>query len=108
MVKIVRDRIADRVPNSTVSYERIPNSEIAVEFLRKKLIEESIEYALKPGIEELADCQETIHALTTHDFQEGPARNKLALQRAVKKKREERGGFDKLIGLCITADEPGE
>lgn len=106
LVKIIRDRIADHVPNSTVTYEPIQDHSIAIEALRKKLCEEAIEYALKPGIEELADCQETIHALTVHDFPQGPARNKLALQRAVKKKREERGGFDKLIGLFITADEP--
>lgn len=106
LVKIVRDRIADLVPNSTVSYNEISeeDKELAMEFLRKKLVEESVEYALKPSMDELADIQETIHALAAYDLREGTM-GVMRLAKATREKREARGGFDKLIGLYITSDE---
>lgn len=106
LVKIVRDRIADLVPDSTVSYKEIPDEDrgIAIEFLRKKLCEEAIEYALKPGLNELADINETIIALAAYDLNLGQMGH-MKILNACSKKREERGGFNKLMGLYITADK---
>lgn len=106
LVKIVRDRISEAVPNSTVSYEEIPDEDlaIAIEFLRKKLVEEAVEYALKPELDELADINETIIALASYDLNLGRLAH-LKILTASTKKRETRGGFDKLTGFYITADE---
>lgn len=109
LVKIIRDRVSLLVPNSTVSYEEVPDEqkEEAMEFLRRKLCEEAVEYALKPGMGELADIQETIRALAAYDLREGN-KGTLRLERATREKRVARGGFDKLMGLYITADEPDD
>lgn len=107
LVKIIRDKVSNLVPNSTVSYAETPEDKFdeAIEFLRKKLVEEAVEYALKPSMDELADIQETLHALAAYDLGHGTL-GILRLQTATRLKREERGGFDKLIGMYITADEP--
>jgi predicted house-cleaning noncanonical NTP pyrophosphatase (MazG superfamily) len=106
LVKIVRDQIGSLVPNSIVSYEEVPDEDkdMAIEFLRRKLCEESIEYAIKPGLEELADIQETIRALASYDLEFGTM-GTLELEKTTRIKREKRGGFDKLVGLYITADD---
>lgn len=112
LVKLVRDGVEKFLDgDSHVKYEPIEDDAQFVESLRKKLAGEAAEYLLNPSIEELADVQEVVEALATHDPALGDGRplggcgGKLALHRAQKRKRAERGGFDGRVGMYLHVGE---
>lgn len=112
LVKLVRDGVEKFLDgDSAVKYEPIKDDAQFVESLRKKLAGEAAEYLLNPSIEELADVQEVVEALATHDPALGDGRplggcgGKLALKRAQKRKRAERGGFDGRVGMYLHVGE---
>ncbi len=94
LIKLVRGRIPDVVPSSKIAYKPMAREQ-HVEALRKKLIEESAEYCVKPGVEELADVLETVWTLADIDLGVGcPALREVGAQ-----KLTERGGFAAGIGM---------
>lgn len=97
LVKIVRDGVERLVGDCHVRYRQV-SSEDHVRGLRKKLIEEAVEYMEDPSLGELADVFEVIRALAKHDLG-------LTMQDVIGRsldKYGERGGFDQGVGLFIT------
>jgi len=93
--KLVRDRIPDIIENDNRVYEAemVDKDELKV-LLKKKLVEEVIEYFESSDIEELADILEVIHGILENEnisFEE--------LEKIRINKKEERGGFSKGIKL---------
>lgn len=105
LLKLVRDRVGDFLPDSTVSYEPITDEAQAINALRGKLVEEALEYLLNPSIGELADVLEVVDALWRHDRALGrtgaPAKVDILREKAAR--RKERGGFDGLVGMYVTS-----
>jgi len=102
LMKLVRDRVEEFLGDSTVQYLPLSKSEHKVE-LRKKLIEESIEYLSEPSLEELADVYEVVCALAQVDLD----LNISEVMYEAREKREERGGFDFGIGMfCDNSNKP--
>ena len=91
--KLVRDKIPEILDKKGVAYEKRTASpeEYRAELI-KKLNEEIQEFFEAEDVEELADVIEVIEALKKF-----PEYSKVEVIR--KKKREERGGFDKKIIL---------
>lgn len=113
LVKLVRESRPRAAAGFDGDYEPIADRALALDALRAKLVEESVEYLLNPSVGELADVQQVVDALATHDPALGDdgralggARGKLALLRERQAKRAERGGFDYMIGMWVrtTAD----
>lgn len=108
LVKLVRDGVGALLGHSTVSYEPIPDDSgpgfagTAIGALRRKLIEEAVEYLENPSKGELADVYEVVCALAKHDlgleFHE--------VQDEAERKLEERGGFEGLTGMYVTTTAP--
>jgi predicted house-cleaning noncanonical NTP pyrophosphatase (MazG superfamily) len=96
-VKLVRDRIPQFVGDSTLVYEPIIDHDKRIDALRRKLVEESIEYLMNPSAEELADVQEVIFALAHHDLSVGIE----DIERTRVSKVQERGGFDDGLGMYV-------
>lgn len=94
-LKMVRDRIPG-LEGAVIKTHTLPVAEANVE-LRKKLVEEALEYCMDPSVEELADVLELVHALAEYDL-EIPYMVLVATKDA---KREERGGFDMGMGMYI-------
>lgn len=109
LVKIVRDRVDDRMPEDpAVVIAPVPDRRIAIERLRAKLVEEAVEYLTNPSPGELSDVLEAVRGLAYHDMQladtyEGCMK---AIEWHADRKREDRGGFDAMMGLYIVG--PGE
>lgn len=108
LVKIVRDKIPSlsdltehefggRVSEGVVSYRSASPDEV-VAGLRKKLVEEALEYLLDPSAEELADVIEVAHALRHWDLQIEPTE----LHEVGTRKLDERGGFFDGIGMFVS------
>jgi predicted house-cleaning noncanonical NTP pyrophosphatase (MazG superfamily) len=88
-IKLVRDHIGERLGGEgTITYEPVDEA-THVKGLRKKLVEEALEYAMDPSIGELADVLEAVWSLAAVDLR---APFEVIEQRA-KTKRIERGGF---------------
>jgi predicted house-cleaning noncanonical NTP pyrophosphatase (MazG superfamily) len=109
LVKIVRDRMGELLPGSEIHYAPVEDHGLAVEHLRKKLVEEAVEYALDPSITELADVLEAVRALAHVDLDTGMR----AVEREAHRKLVERGRFDGLTGMWVTTspdpfDEKGQ
>lgn len=103
LVKLVRDRVAERMPADwTVEIAAIPDRETAVKSLRAKLVEEALEYLLNPEAGELADVLEVVRTLAHYDVGIGME----GVEWYATKKREDRGGFNDLMGLYVVG--PGE
>lgn len=98
LVKLVRDRVGELLPDSTVSYVPIESRAAATDMLRWKLVEEAIEYARNPSLGELADVWEALHALRIFDLKV----SQVELEDEADAKRDERGGFDELVGMYVT------
>lgn len=97
LVKLVRSNVAKYLGGDVqVKYEHIPEEHYVGE-LRKKLIEEAVEYALDPCVEELVDVCEVIESLRRYDLAVTPE----SFDVAVKAKRTERGGFDAAMGMYL-------
>jgi len=91
--KLVRDEIPTILDAKEIPYEqRIASPEEYKEELIKKLEEEVREFMQAGDIEELADVMEVLDALRTlSEYKD--------VQEVQKKKREEKGGFEKRIIL---------
>lgn len=95
LVKMVRDRVGAALGgDGTVTYRPMPREE-HVKRLRKKLLEEAVEYAAEPSMEELAHVYEAVRclALVAHSQDVGYVALMADDQRA------ERGGFEEGIGM---------
>lgn len=93
--KLVRDKI----PEIIIQKGRVPITSYASDkeyevLLKKKLQEEVNEFLEKGSSDELVDILEVVYALSNHD-----GISDVELERLRKKKREERGGFEKRIIL---------
>jgi predicted house-cleaning noncanonical NTP pyrophosphatase (MazG superfamily) len=101
LVKLVRDRIVDVAgTDDEVIYKPIGDRMQGIIELRKKLVEEAVEYLLDPSTGELADVLEAVETLAALD----PACSGMeAVRKAQVAKRAERGGFADLVGLYVMA-----
>lgn len=89
-IKLVRDHIGERLGNDgTITYEPIHDEAVHVGLLRRKLVEEAVEYLTDPSIAELADVLEAVWSLAAVDLK-APFE---VVERRAKTKRQERGGF---------------
>ena len=93
--KLVRDRIPEIIKrNGENPDSRIAGEEAFLSLLQKKLLEESSEFSMKPGAEELSDVLEVVLALAGElgmTWEE--------LEKAGGRKRAERGGFSGRVVL---------
>ena len=94
--KLVRDNIPTIIKEQGKKpiIEKIRNDKEYLEYLGKKLVEESKEYRESKQLEELIDLMEIIHSILNL---EEIAFSEFERKRLTKKK--ERGGFDKKILL---------
>lgn len=103
LIKLIRDDMGRSLADGgRVVYRPIDDSELHVQLLRAKLIEEALEYLRTPEVEELADVLEVVDALTKLDL--GVSMEDIVA--AAVTKRLERGGFEKGIGMFITTTAP--
>lgn len=102
-VKIVRSRIAQFLGTSEVIYRPAEPQEV-VDGLRRKLIEEAVEYLLDPCLGELADVWEVVRALAIHDLRVKPD----AVSAYAQDKADERGDFLEGFGMYVTTNAPHE
>lgn len=101
LVKLVRDDVEKFCGGDmVVRYEQMSEGEF-IEALRSKIVEEAVEYALNPCIEELADVLEAVEALRTHDL--GATRE--ALAEMAERKRRNKGSFDGRLGMYLHVAE---
>lgn len=100
LVKLVRDDIEKVVSGTQITFRPIEDHAEMVDALRRKLGEEVVEYLLSPGLSELADIHESVVALSAYDLGHG----RMGLLRVLNEathKREERGGFEKGMGMYV-------
>ena len=102
LVKLVRDGVGALLGDSTVEYRPIEDREEGIRALRRKLVEEGVEYLETPTIGELADAYEVLVALAMYDL-EVPFHE---VQDEAERKRQERGGFDSLTGMYVQTTAP--
>jgi predicted house-cleaning noncanonical NTP pyrophosphatase (MazG superfamily) len=95
-IKLVRDAIGERLGGEgTITYEPINDEATHIALLRRKLIEEAVEYLTDPSVGELADVLEVVWSLAVVDLR---APFEVVEQRA-KTKRIERGGFKRGVAM---------
>jgi predicted house-cleaning noncanonical NTP pyrophosphatase (MazG superfamily) len=100
--KLVRDKIPDIIArHGDRPVTRILEADAYRRELRRKLEEEIAEFGESGQVEELADILEVVYALAAA---EGTTR--LELEEMRRRKRSERGGFDRRI--LLIAVERGE
>jgi len=80
--KLVRDKIPTVAPGA---YVKCDGSE-RLEWLKKKLVEEALEFLIEPSVEELADVLEVVKALIDVFGDE--------VYKVAESKRKELGGFE--------------
>jgi predicted house-cleaning noncanonical NTP pyrophosphatase (MazG superfamily) len=101
-IKLVRDHVGECLGGEgTITYESISDEEQHATLLRRKLVEEAVEYLTDPSVRELADVLEVIWSLSRVDLK---CPWEVVVNRA-KMKRAERGGFDRgmvMVGHHIT------
>jgi|SRR5580698_7536752 predicted house-cleaning noncanonical NTP pyrophosphatase (MazG superfamily) len=95
IVKLVRDHVAELLPDLAVTFAKVDSQEVLRQLLRAKLIEEAAEYLRNPSLEELADIQEALYALCAIDLGKGIG----DLEEETEAKRKERGGYMDGIGM---------
>jgi predicted house-cleaning noncanonical NTP pyrophosphatase (MazG superfamily) len=97
LIKLVRDNVEQSFehPEHEITYMPIEDRDEMIEWLRRKLGEEAVEYLVKPSLSELADILESLRALASHAHGLGW----MAVVHEADRKREARGGFDKGIGM---------
>lgn len=89
-IKLVRDDIGRRLGgDGTITYEPIADRGEHIKRLRRKLVEEALEYLTDPSVGELADVLAVARALAEIDLEVPWA----DVTHAEAKKRSERGGF---------------
>jgi predicted house-cleaning noncanonical NTP pyrophosphatase (MazG superfamily) len=104
LVKLVRDKVFGPNERYLAFGETISDEDEVVKLLRKKLIEEAVEYMENPSIEEAADVYEVLLALLKRDL--GLKDMTLwHLEIAKFRKVQKRGRFDEAIGFYIKEEE---
>lgn len=104
LVKLVRDKISENSLGDGAKFQRIEDHDIFVEKAREKLIEEAVEYILKPSLTEAADILAILRTLVEEDLGiEEDAMEELI--HAAREKEEKRGGFSGRTGLYIEEKE---
>ncbi|MBI2583664.1 MAG: nucleoside triphosphate pyrophosphohydrolase [Candidatus Aenigmarchaeota archaeon] len=94
-MKLVRDNVPDIMKEKGENAEfRQASEEEYKQLLKKKLVEEALEFQAESKTEELADVLEVLHALA-----EASGTVISEIEEIRKAKREERGGFSKRIVL---------
>jgi predicted house-cleaning noncanonical NTP pyrophosphatase (MazG superfamily) len=101
LVKLVRDSIMPPGVEYTAVHDQIYSHEEHVRLLRRKLIEEAIEYFEKPTREELADVLQVINDLVFIDLRSNMGR--LESERLTK--YADRGGFEGGTAMFISYDD---
>lgn len=103
VVKLVRDHVAKFIgTDCIVSYEPVGDYDEHVERLRKKLIEEAVEYAFDPSLGEAADVYEALRALAIVDL--GSTIHAVIAESM--EKYGERGGFTDGTVMVVTSTAP--
>lgn len=97
LVKLVRDRIADVAGHSTVEYKPIGDPELVKQELRKKLVEEALEYLMDPSASEAADVWEVLCCLIKVDL-DSTLGDVVLLASC---KRTQRGSFLEGVGMYV-------
>lgn len=100
LVKLVRDNIGQHLIEDSIIYKPMPPGEY-IEHLRKKGIEEAIEYAFTPSVEELADMLEVTASLAKRDMDVSWEE----LMHVMKQKRADRGSFELGMGMYVEVTE---
>lgn len=95
-IKLVRDDIENAVGGGVITYEHADH-ETHRRLLRRKLIEEAIEYLEDPCVEELADVLEVVEALAYIDLEISST----DLLKVQKEKKWNRGSFDDGVVMSI-------
>lgn len=96
LVKLVRDDVEKFCGGDMrVRYEQMSDAEF-IEELRKKLIEEAVEYVLSPSVEELGDVLEVVQTLAIMEFGD-----LAVLHRASARKRAYKGAFLDRLGMYL-------
>lgn len=101
LVKLVRDNTARNLSDSKVIYKPVEDKELALKELRKKLIEESVEYLENPSLEELTDVYEVLIELVHSDL--GLQLGNLIIE--ADSKRVKRGSFEDFVGMYVNTKE---
>ncbi len=101
LVKLVRDDIGSGLGSTIVTYSPIPDRQEAIQALRRKLVEETLEYVLNPCVDELADVLEVVRTLAVEDLE----LNLATVVAWADDKADERGGFGALQGMYVQTKE---
>lgn len=102
LVKLVRDRIGERVgPARGFHYEAIEFKDQHVRLLREKLGEEVVEYLCDPSLGELVDILQALEDLAVVDL----GKSWMEVEDAADRKFRERGGFRN--GTVMIATDEG-
>ena len=98
--KLVRDKIPEIIKNSNrrPEYRTLDRDDDFLKYLIKKLHEEVLEFLEDPSVEELADVREVVEAFSS-------IRAFADVESVQKKKRKDRGGFEKRILLTGVFEE---
>lgn len=98
LVKLVRDNVARVLGgDGTITYRPMTRAEHIVA-LRAKLIEEAIEYAANPTMDELAHVFEVVRCLCVVEHRRMFAR----LVTIATAQAQERGGYEGAVGMYAT------
>lgn len=102
LVKLVRDRVPEVVPDGVVVYAQV-SPELHRKWLRRKLLEEALEYLEDPTVEELCDVLEVVETLAL--VEHGISLADLEVLRD--DKHQARGGFIEGIAMFVSTTEVG-
>lgn len=100
LVKLVRDKIMPRGVEYVAVHDQIYSENQHIRLLRRKLIEEAIEYLEEPSREELADVLQVVNDLVVIDLKSNMGR----LETDRLEKYAHRGGFEDGTGMFIRYD----
>lgn len=99
-IKLVRDKLEYAVGGGNIVYEEV-DKDTHIRLLRRKLLEEAIEYMDDPSPSELADVMQVVRDLCVLDLK--IELDGLEVIRAVKQGR--RGGFNQGVVMSIEREE---
>jgi predicted house-cleaning noncanonical NTP pyrophosphatase (MazG superfamily) len=102
-IKLVRDKVAD--PPAMCVVKPMHNKK-GIDLLRRKLVEEAIEYLLNPCVEELADVMEVVETLAHYDPKiTGGYNGANLLKEARARKNAKNGSFSDMVVLGVEVDD---
>lgn len=98
-IKLVRDNIESVIGEGSIIYEKVEHED-HVRLLRRKLLEEAIEYLETPSLSELVDVLQVAVTLLKVDLDLDW--DDLVLE--AQKKRQKRGGFLEGTVMSVTSE----